>query len=475
MRMEDTMKVTVAAAQMSCGWEQEANLDKAEGLVRAAVDRGANIVLLQEMFFTHFFGFMDWKPEHFALARPAGNNPMLERMAALARELGVVLPVNFFERANHAYYNTIMIIDADGRQLGIYRKSHIPMGPPGCFEKVYTSPGDTGFKAWKTCFGTIGVGICWDQWFPESARAMCVQGAELLFYPTAIGTDCHGHWQRTMQGHAAANLAPLVAANRVGTETGELGSTTFWGRSFIAGPTGEIAAEAGSEDGEIVAASFDLEEIREMRANWGLFRDRRPDLYAPPPHSRRADEGPTCRQFWPGWDLTRHPLLSTRHPVSALQHEVMQCRHGVWRRQSAWLRAAGVWDRQPAKYVTALGSMHEPDAIASKRTRQFRMLSQINSRARAQPVDRAIENGVNIVASKPRGKEKAVDIWMSMVDRTSQCLARRVMAGAHCICRRAQSQATIAAKVEQPQPLAGRGLDVRAGAARNLDCLHAAA
>ncbi|WP_119460191.1 carbon-nitrogen hydrolase [Rhodospirillaceae bacterium SYSU D60014] len=275
------MNVTVAATQMACGWDRAANLEKAETVVREAARRGANIVLLQEMFATHFFAFMDWKPEYFALAETVEDSAILKRMGALAKELGVVLPVNFFERANNAYYNTIMVFDADGRELGIYRKSHIPLGPPGCFEKNYTSEGDTGFKAWKTQHGTIGVGVCWDQWFPESARIMCLLGAEILFYPTGIGSDCHGHWQRAMQGHAASNLTPLIAANRVGRESGEFGTTDFWGRSFVAGPTGEIVVEAGSEDQEVITASFDLEAIREKRATWGLFRDRRPDLYGP--------------------------------------------------------------------------------------------------------------------------------------------------------------------------------------------------
>ncbi len=276
------MHVTVAATQMACSWDQEATMAKAEALVRAAAAKGANIILLQEMFATHFFAFMDWKPEYFRYAAPADDsNPVIARMKRLAAELGVVLPVNFFERANNAYYNTIMIIDGDGRELGLYRKAHIPVGPPGCFEKVYTSPGDTGFKAWKSGFGTIGVGICWDQWFPESARIMVLLGAELLFYPTGIGSDCHDHWQRAMQGHAAANLTPLVASNRIGRESGEFGTTNFWGRSFIAGPQGEIVAKASSDQEEAITASFDLEAIREMRANWGVFRDRRPDLYGP--------------------------------------------------------------------------------------------------------------------------------------------------------------------------------------------------
>ena len=233
------------------------------------------------MFASHFFAFNDWKAEYFALARPLHEHPVLQRMRALAAELAVVLPVNIFEKANHAYYNTIVAVDADGRDLGFYRKAHIPAGPPGCFEKIYTSPGDTGFKTWKTRFGTIGVGICWDQWFPESARIMALRGAELLFYPTGIGSDCHDHWQRAMQGHAAANLIPLVASNRVGTETGDLGTTHFWGRSFIAGPQGEIAAEADGADEAVITASFDLAQIAQMRANWGVFRDRRPDLYWP--------------------------------------------------------------------------------------------------------------------------------------------------------------------------------------------------
>ena len=275
------MKVTVAATQMACSWDVEENLAGAERLVRAAAKLGANVILLQEMFATHFFAFLDWKPEYFKDAMPIEVNPILARMGKLAKELGVVLPVNFFERANNAYYNTVMIIDDEGKELGIYRKSHIPVGPPGCFEKVYTGPGDTGFKVWKTRFGNLGVGVCWDQWFPESARCMCVMGADLLFYPTGIGSDCHDHWQTAMQGHAAANLTPLVASNRIGREAGDFGASTFWGRSFIAGPTGQIVAKAQSDREEVITAAFDIEAIREMRANWGVFRDRRPDLYWP--------------------------------------------------------------------------------------------------------------------------------------------------------------------------------------------------
>jgi N-carbamoylputrescine amidase len=208
-------------------------------------------------------------------------------MSALAVELGVVLPVSFFERANNAYYNSLAMIDADGRCLGLYRKSHIPDGP-GYQEKFYFNPGDTGFKVWRTRFGTIGAAVCWDQWFPEAARAMALQGAELLLYPTAIGSEpqnpalnSRDHWQRAMQGHAAANLMPLVASNRIGAEQGESCAITFYGSSFIADQTGAKVAEAGADERAVLTAAFDLDEIRAQRAAWGLFRDRRPDLYGP--------------------------------------------------------------------------------------------------------------------------------------------------------------------------------------------------
>ncbi len=282
--MAASREVTVAATQFASANDRESNLDKAEGMVRRAAAEGAEIVLLQELFETPYF-CKDQLPVHFGLAQPLEGNPTLRRMAALARELGVVLPVSFFERANNAYYNSVAIIDADGRPLGVYRKSHIPDGP-GYQEKFYFNPGDTGFRVWETAHGAIGVGICWDQWFPECARSMALQGAEILFYPTAIGSepqnpalDSRGHWRRVMQGHAGANMMPLVASNRIGSEEGKSATLTFYGNSFIAGPTGELAASAGAESEAVLTARFDLDAVREMRAAWGLFRDRRPDLY----------------------------------------------------------------------------------------------------------------------------------------------------------------------------------------------------
>ena len=277
--------VTVAATQMACTWDRERNLSQAEDLVREAAAEGARIVLIQELFETPYF-CKDQKQELFALARPLEGHPAIARMSALAAELEVVLPVSFFERANNAYYNSLAILDADGSSLGLYRKSHIPDGP-AYQEKFYFNPGDTGFKVWQTRYAAIGAAVCWDQWFPEAARAMALQGAELLLYPTAIGSEpqapslnSKGHWQRTMQGHAAANITPLVASNRIGRETGESCNMTFYGGSFIADQTGAKVAEAGNERA-VITASFDLEEIRAQRASWGLFRDRRPDLYGP--------------------------------------------------------------------------------------------------------------------------------------------------------------------------------------------------
>jgi N-carbamoylputrescine amidase len=277
-------EVTVAATQFAVGPDRGANVDKAVEMVRRAAAAGADIVLLQELFEGPYF-CKDQDPAWFEWARPAAGHDMLARMSALAAELGVVLPVSFFERENNAYYNSVAVIDADGRQLGLYRKSHIPDGP-GYQEKFYFRPGDTGFKVWPTRFGRIGIGICWDQWFPETARSMALQGAELLFYPTAIGSepqdptlDSRDHWQRVMQGHAGANLMPLVASNRIGHEQGAGCATTFYGSSFIAGPTGEKLAEADRAGEAVLTARFDLDRIRRQRNGWGVFRDRRPELY----------------------------------------------------------------------------------------------------------------------------------------------------------------------------------------------------
>lgn len=280
------MKVTAAATQMACSWDIEANLQRADSLVRKAASAGANIVLLQELFDTPYF-CIDQQERHFDLAKPLEGNALLQRFSALAKELGVVLPVSFFEQAGRTYYNSIAIYDADGRLAGHYRKSHIPQFPV-YEEKYYFSPGDTGFKAIETAFGCIGVAICWDQWFPEAARAMVLQGAEILFYPTAIGSevylpdlDSKDHWQMTMRGHAAANIVPVIASNRIGLESSKGLQMTFYGSSFIAGPTGELRQEADRKSETVLVETFDLTEIGHYRRSWGVFRDRRPDLYKP--------------------------------------------------------------------------------------------------------------------------------------------------------------------------------------------------
>jgi N-carbamoylputrescine amidase len=281
--------VTLAAVQMACGWDGAANIAKAEELVREAAARGAQIILLPELFETPYF-CIEQDARHLKLARTVDDNPAVKHFSAVARELGVVLPISFFERAGPAYFNSIAILDADGSRRGVYRKSHIPNGP-GYQEKNYFSPGDTGFKVWQTRFARIGVGICWDQWFPEAARAMALAGAEVLLYPTAIGTEpppalpvnSRDHWQRTQQGHAAANLMPLLAANRYGLERSlqDPGGLyiRFYGSSFITDALGAKVAEAPEEGDAVLTAAFDLEETRAVRDNWFVFRDRRPDLY----------------------------------------------------------------------------------------------------------------------------------------------------------------------------------------------------
>ena len=274
--------VTIAITQMPCTWDRAANLDQAEANVRAAVAQGANLVLLQELFETPYF-CAEQDPAHLDLAAPFDGNPILARFSALAAELNVVLPISFFERTSRNFYNSLAMIDADGTIMGCYRKTHIPDGP-GYQEKFFFTPGDTGFRVWDTAVGCVGAGICWDQWFPECARSMALMGAEILLYPTAIGSEPQdptiqsmSHWQRTMQGHAAANMCVLAASNRVGKE--DVGDgLTFYGGSFITDESGEKVAELDNTPG-IALASFDLETIRQTRQAWGLFRDRRPEMY----------------------------------------------------------------------------------------------------------------------------------------------------------------------------------------------------
>jgi N-carbamoylputrescine amidase len=276
--------VTLAATQMACGSDRAANLERAEQLIRWAASQGANIILIQELFETPYF-CQDQLPDFFALARTVEDNEGIAKFQSLARELGVVLPFSFFERDNQAYFNSVAMIDAGGEMLGVYRKTHIPDGV-GYQEKYYFNPGDTGFRVWETKFGQVGLGICWDQWFPETARCLVLGGAEVLLYPTAIGNepqfpdwDSRDHWQRAMQGHAASNMVPLVASNRIGAEKGKNSEMTFYGSSFIADETGAKVAEADRTSETVLTHTFDLDAIRNQRAQWGFFRDRRPEHY----------------------------------------------------------------------------------------------------------------------------------------------------------------------------------------------------
>lgn len=281
--------VSVAAVQLACDWDADRNIARAEALVREAAAGGAQIILLPELFETPYF-CIEQDARHLSLARPMAESRAVRHFAAVARELGVVLPISFFERAGPVYFNSIAILDADGSNLGVYRKSHIPNGP-GYQEKNYFSPGDTGFRVWTTRFARIGVGICWDQWFPETARVMALMGAELFFFPTAIGTEpppampvnSREHWQRTQQGHAAANLTPLIAANRYGLERSLQNPKDlylrFYGSSFIADAMGAKVAEAPEEGDAVLTHTFDLTAVAQLRDNWFVFRDRRPELY----------------------------------------------------------------------------------------------------------------------------------------------------------------------------------------------------
>ena len=273
---------TIAVTQTAFSNDSSHNVQLAKELVRSAAGAGAQIILLPELFSGRYFP-QHQNEENFAQAGEMQNHPLLNTFAELAAELSVVLPISFFERSGREYYNSVAILDADGTLLGIYRKSHIPDGP-GYQEKYYFRPGNTGFRVWKTHYGTIGVGICWDQWFPEAARAMVLLGADLLLYPSAIGSepaepelDTRAPWQRVMVGHAVANVVPVAAANRVGTEE----HITFYGNSFIADHQGDITAQLNDHQTGYTLAELDLQAIRQSRDGWGFFRDRRPDLYTP--------------------------------------------------------------------------------------------------------------------------------------------------------------------------------------------------
>ena len=283
--------VTVAAIQMSIPETPEKSVENAEKLVRKAAAEGANVILLPELFENWYF-CQERRYDSYKLALPLEENPAVRRFQTVAKELSVVLPISFYEQDGNVLYNSVAMIDADGSVMGVYRKTHIP-DDHFYQEKFYFTPGDTGFKVWDTRFGKIGVGICWDQWFPEAARCMALDGAELLFYPTAIGSepvlecDSMPHWQRCMQGHAAANLVPVIAANRIGTETvipdsenqQQSSSLTFYGSSFIADNTGALVECADRTSDTVLLHTFDLDELRGMRLSWGVFRDRRPEMY----------------------------------------------------------------------------------------------------------------------------------------------------------------------------------------------------
>lgn len=289
--MGENRKVTVAAVQMKCSQNVEENIKKAEELVRRAAAKGAQIILLPELFERQYF-CQERRYEYYSFAKSVAENDAVLHFSKLAKELSVVIPVSFYERDVNRLFNSVAIIDADGTNLGIYRKTHIP-DDHYYQEKFYFTPGDTGFKVFETAYAKIGVGICWDQWFPETARGMAVQGAEILFYPTAIGSepilecDSMPHWRRCMQGHAACNLMPVVAANRIGTEEvvpceengSQQSALTFYGSSFITDNTGELLVQAGREEETVITAEFDLTEMEKDRLSWGLFRDRRPECY----------------------------------------------------------------------------------------------------------------------------------------------------------------------------------------------------
>ncbi len=276
--------VKVAALQTAFSDDVATNVARVTEMVREAAGQGANVILPSELFEGHYFCTQQ-REEDFLRAREVAGNPTLAHFSQLAAELGVVIPVSFFEKAGPEYYNSIAIIDADGKNLGVYRKSHIPDGP-GYQEKFFFKPGNTGFRAFATRFGSIGVAICWDQWFPECARAMALAGADILFYPTAIGSepeepefDSKDSWQRVMVGHAVANAVAVVAANRVGSEGTGAAKIDFFGSSFVCNARGDKVAELGRSETGIAAAEIDLAQLARQRASMGFFRDRRPELY----------------------------------------------------------------------------------------------------------------------------------------------------------------------------------------------------
>ncbi len=274
----------IATTQMKCSWDKAANVANADKLVRDAAQQGARIILVQELFETPYF-CIEENSDYYGLAMAIEDNPTVQQMSALAAELEVVLPVSVFEKANNALFNTLVMIDADGSILGKYRKTHIP-DAPGYSEKYYFNPGDTGYPVWQTKYGKIGALICWDQWFPEAARILALKGAELILYPSAIGSDLNSddvialkHWQNTMRGHAAANILPVVASNRIGTEEGKNGSIRFYGAAFICDHTGEMLGECDQETEAVLVRDVDLEAASHYRLYWNLFRDRRPETY----------------------------------------------------------------------------------------------------------------------------------------------------------------------------------------------------
>ena len=284
--------VGVAATQMTCSWDRAENLNRAEKLVRQAASAGASIILIQELFETPYFP-IEQSHKHRSLACSLKESEAVKRFSNLARELEVVLPISFFEKAGEVYFNSVAVADADGTLLGVYRKSHIP-NAQGYQEKEYFSPGDTGFRVWRTHFGNVGVLICWDQWFPEAARCLALQGADIVLYPTAIGSGLGGRgdlltgndsvnaWRNAMCGHAACNILPVVTSNRIGreymTEDGK-SHLDFYGSSFIADQEGQVVEQAGRDQEEVLVHRFDFQKVKECRDSWAVFRDRRPDLY----------------------------------------------------------------------------------------------------------------------------------------------------------------------------------------------------